>query len=80
MFKQISRFLRSLLSGLTAGLIFAALTTSVAAQPAPSPEESRVPAPTASQFSGQLVLDWMQLSLLLAQQTPGMSPPVTARA
>ena len=34
----------------------------------------------ASSFSAAVATDWMQLDLLLVQQTPGFSPPVAARA
>jgi len=34
----------------------------------------------ASSFSAAVATDWMQLDLLLIQQTPGFSPPVAARA
>ncbi len=38
------------------------------------------PAKPASAYSAGVATEWFQLSLLLAQQTPGFSPPVTARA
>lgn len=47
----------------------------VLAQPAPP-----VSAPPASAYSAGVATDWFQLALLLSQQTPGFSPPVTARA
>ncbi len=34
----------------------------------------------AAQYSANVAIDWMQLNLQLAQQTPGFSPPVAARA
>jgi membrane-associated phospholipid phosphatase len=34
----------------------------------------------ATQYSANVAIDWMQLNLQLAQQTPGFSPPVAARA
>jgi PAP2 superfamily len=75
------RFLPNIL----AGLMLLAAPPFAWPQTVPTPAESEareasIAAPAVAQFSGQLVLDWMQLTLLLAQQTPGMSPPVTARA
>ncbi len=37
-------------------------------------------APAASAYSAAVATEWMQLALLLVQQTPGFSPPVAARA
>ena len=37
-------------------------------------------APAASAYSANVAIEWFQLALLLAQQTPGFSPPVAARA
>ena len=34
----------------------------------------------ADAYSAQVATEWFQLGLLLAQQTPGFSPPVAARA
>ena len=34
----------------------------------------------ATQYSANVAIDWMQLNLQLAQQTPGFSPPIAARA
>jgi hypothetical protein len=39
-----------------------------------------VAAPPASSYSAAVATDWFALDLQLAQQTPGMSPPVAARA
>jgi membrane-associated phospholipid phosphatase len=34
----------------------------------------------ATQYSANVPIDWIQLNLQLAQQTPGFSPPIAARA
>lgn len=57
-----------------AGLLAAALLV-----PAVPRAQEPVARP-ASAFSANVAVDWFQLSLQLAQQTPGFSPPVTARA
>jgi membrane-associated phospholipid phosphatase len=44
------------------------------AQPLPAPARD------AAQHGADVAVDWMQLNLQLAQQTPGFSPPVAARA
>jgi hypothetical protein len=67
-----------------AGIVCAAATL-VAATPLPSyaqsaPTTAASAAPPASAYSANVATEWMQLALLLTQQTPGFSPPVTARA
>ena len=37
-------------------------------------------APATRAYSANVAIEWFQLALLLAQQTPGFSPPVAARA
>ena len=37
-------------------------------------------APATVTYSGAVATEWFQLALQIAQQTPGFSPPVTARA
>ncbi len=85
MFKAHHHFLRRLLMASSTGLLFFSASLFAVAQTTSTPadsaaKEESIPAPTAGQFSGQLVLDWIQLTLLLTQQTPGMSPPAAARA
>lgn len=43
----------------------------------PSPATTSVP---AEAYSAEVATEWFGLALLLAQQTPGMSPPVASRA
>jgi membrane-associated phospholipid phosphatase len=50
-----------------------ALCTSITTHAQPAPRD-------ASQYSANVAIDWLELNLLLAQQTPGFSPPVAARA
>jgi hypothetical protein len=38
------------------------------------------PTPPAEAYSAEVSTEWFSLALLLTQQTPGMSPPVAARA
>ncbi len=60
---------------------FASGALLLAALLAPAAVRAQEPvARPASAFSANVAVDWFQLSLLLAQQTPGFSPPVTARA
>jgi membrane-associated phospholipid phosphatase len=61
------------LKNLIAGILIALIATFSIAQ---SPSLGR----TADAYSNAVVSEWMSLSLSLAQQTPGFSPPVTARA
>ncbi len=58
---------------LVAGILIALTATFSIAQ---SPNLGR----SADAYSNAVVTEWMSLSLSLAQQTPGFSPPVVARA
>ena len=75
--------LRRRCAGWSGALVFAVALGAVA-----WPHAARAQAETgtppvalpASAFSANVAIEWMQLDLLLAQQTPGFSPPVAARA
>lgn len=71
--------MRGLLRAAWARIAFGALLLAALLAPAAVRAQEPVARP-ASAFSANVAVDWFQLSLLLAQQTPGFSPPVTARA
>lgn len=62
-------------------LCLAALCASLSAAFAQSPAAAPAAAtPSADAYSAEVATEWFGLALLLTQQTPGMSPPVAARA
>ena len=63
------------------GVRLALLAAMFAGQPAFAQTTTpSTPSRPASAFSADLAVDWYSLALQLAQQTPGFSPPVAARA
>ena len=52
----------------------------IAALAGPGLAQTAEPQRPASAHSAQVAIDWFSLALQLAQQTPGFSPPVAARA
>jgi hypothetical protein len=82
--QAVGGFLRRMLRGSRQRLLILMASCSVfVAQP--SLAQTSVPLaspglPDATQYSAGVVHDWMELATRLAQQTPGTSPPVAARA
>ena len=64
----------------TAAAILLAAVVAWAPVPAAAQAAAHAVDKPASAFSANVAVEWFQLSLLLAQQTPGFSPPVTSRA
>ncbi len=62
---------------LVAGCVYSA---KLSAQNTPASSAAVAPQRLAAQFSGNVATEWFSLALLLAQQTPGFSPPVVSRA